>query len=94
MAMFLAEITFLLELAMFVAGLVLLYKAHQRASSLLSWAAAILIVGSLVTTACTTYYSLKYYNQGAFEKAYLMGKITIKKRVKKLPSKQLRGDEL
>ncbi len=94
MAMFLAEITFLLELALFVAGLILLYKARKETSKLLKWAAAVLIIGSLGTITCTAYYSLKYFNQGAFESAYLTGKITIKQRSKQRAPKKLYGKEL
>lgn len=88
MAIFLVEITFLLVLTMFVAGLLLFYKARKVSSSILGWAATIFIVGSLATAACTTYYSLRYYKQGAFENAYIKGKITIRKRYKKRPSKR------
>ncbi len=94
MAIFLVEITFLMELTMFVAGLILFYKARKVSSSILGWAAAIFIVGSLATAACTTYYSLRYYKQGAFENAYIKGKITIRKRYKKRPYKRQQGKEL
>jgi hypothetical protein len=94
MAIFLVEITFLMELTMFVAGLILFYKARKVSSSILGWTAAIFIVGSLATAACTTYYSLRYYKQGAFENAYIKGKITIRKRYKKRPYKRQQGKEL
>lgn len=70
MIMYLSEIVFLLELALFATGLVLLYKARKERSKLLKFAAIMLIVGSIGTVICTGYYSLKYYNQGAFDTAF------------------------
>ena len=67
MTMFLAELVFLIELTLFVSGLVLLYKALKEKSGLLKFAAIVLIIGSLGASVCTTYFSLKYYNQGAFD---------------------------
>lgn len=69
MTMFLAELVFLIELALFVSGLVLLYKARKEASSLLKFAAIVLIIGSVGTAICTSYYSFKYYKQGVFDTA-------------------------
>jgi len=71
MAMYLAELVFLVELAMLATGLVLFYKAGKEASGVLKTAAILLIIGSIGTATCTTYFSLKYYNQGAFDTAFL-----------------------
>lgn len=71
MAMYLAELVFLVELALLAAGLVLLYKAHKEASVLLKTAAILLIIGSIGTAICTTYFSLKYYKQGVFDTAFM-----------------------
>tara|TARA_B100001564_G_scaffold348447_1_gene350377 strand:+ start:115 stop:438 length:324 start_codon:yes stop_codon:yes gene_type:complete len=65
--MFLAELVFLVELALFTSGLILFYKARKEASGLLKFASIILILGSVGTAACTGYYSFKYYKQGVFD---------------------------
>lgn len=90
MLIFLAEMVFLMELALFISGLILLYKARKEASRLLNWAAGLLIIGSLGAATCTGFYSLKYYNQGAFDNAYFKGNITIKKIIKKRKRKRIK----
>jgi hypothetical protein len=70
MAMFHVEAVLLLELALFAGGLVLLHFARQGGASLLRVAALVLLVGSVLTAACTVYYGIRYYVQGEFETAY------------------------
>jgi len=67
MTMFLAELVFIFELALFSSGLIILHYGKRESTKLIKIAAYIMIVGSLLTTICTSYYSLKYYNQGAFD---------------------------
>lgn len=67
MAMFLAELVFLFELALFSSGLLVINKAIKEKSKLTKTAGYVMVVGSLLTAACTGYYSLKYHFQGGFE---------------------------
>jgi len=69
MLMFVAEIAFLLELAVIAAGLYLLAKARKDSSNLVKLAGWILIVGGIGTALCTWYFSAKYAGQGAFDTA-------------------------
>jgi hypothetical protein len=71
MAMFAMEISFLLALAVFAAGLVLLHHGRVAGSGLLLRAgAAILLVGSVLSVACTLYWGIRYHRQGEFDSAY------------------------
>lgn len=70
MAMFLAEIAFLLELALFAAGLVLWHKGREATAGLLRGAGAVLVVGAVLTSLCTGYFSVRYHVQGEFDHAY------------------------
>ena len=70
MAMFLAEIAFLLELALFAAGLVLWHRGREATAGLLRTAGAVLVVGAALTAVCTGYFSVRYHVQGEFDHAY------------------------
>jgi len=70
MAMFHLEGVFLFELALFAAGLVLLHFARLGSAPLLRAAGLVLVVGSVLTAACTLYYGVRYHVQGEFESAY------------------------
>ena len=70
MAMFQLDIAFLLELALFAAGLVLLHLGKQGPAPLMRAAGFILLVGSVLTAACTLYYGTRYHIQGEFDSAY------------------------
>ncbi len=70
MAMFQLDIAFLLELALFAAGLVLLHLGKQGTAPLLRAAGFVLVVGSVLTAACSVYYGVRYQIQGEFESAY------------------------
>jgi hypothetical protein len=72
MAMFAMEISFLVALSVFAAGLVLVHQARQANAGLLRAAGALLLVGSAATAACTLYYGVRYHVQGDFESAYAM----------------------
>jgi hypothetical protein len=61
------ETAFLLALAIFVAGLVLLHFGRQTGSGLLRAAALVAIVGSVASAAETTYYGIRYYAHGDFD---------------------------
>lgn len=70
MAMFLAEIAFLLELALFAAGLVLWHRGREATAGPLRTAGALLVVGAALTAVCTGYFSVRYLVQGEFDHAY------------------------
>ena len=70
MAMFLAEISFLLALALFAAGLVLWHRGREATAGLLRAAGAVLVVGAVLTALCTGYFSVRYHVQGEFDHAY------------------------
>ncbi len=70
MAMFQLDIAFLLELALLAAGLVLLHFGKQETAPLLRAAGVLLVVGSVLTAACTGYYGVRYHVQGGFDHAY------------------------
>jgi hypothetical protein len=70
MAMFLAEISFLLALALVAAGLVLWHRGREATAGLLRAAGAVLVVGGVLTALCTGYFSVRYHVQGEFDHAY------------------------
>jgi hypothetical protein len=70
MAVFQLEIAFLLELAVFAAGLVLLHLGRQQTAPLLRAAGFVLVVGGVLTAACTGYFGVRYHVQGEFDHAY------------------------
>lgn len=70
MAMFLAEISFLLALALFAAGLALWHRGREATAGLLRAAGAVLVVGAVLTALCTGYFSVRYHVQGEFDHAY------------------------
>lgn len=70
MALFLADIAFLFELALVAAGLATLHYAFKEPAALLRFAGFILVFGGIGTALCTGYYSVKYMGQGDFEHAY------------------------
>lgn len=70
MAMFQLEIAFLLELALLAAGLVLLHLGRQGTAPLLKAAGFVLIVGAVITAACSGYFGVRYHVQGEFDHAY------------------------
>ena len=70
MAMFLAEISFLLALALVAAGLVLWQRGRETTAGLLRTAGAVLVVGAALTALCTGYFSVRYHVQGEFDRAY------------------------
>ena len=70
MAMFAMEISFLLALAVFAAGLVLLHHGRVAGSGLVRVAGAVVVVGSALSAACTLYWGVRYQAQGEFDSAY------------------------
>ena len=70
MAMFAMEISFLLALAVFAAGLVLLHHGRLAGSGLLRAAGAVVLVGAALSAACTLYWGIRYHTQGEFDSAY------------------------
>jgi hypothetical protein len=70
MAMFLGHTAFMLELAMFVAGLALWNYGRQGAAALLRAGGLVAIVGAALAALCTAYYMVRYQVQGDFERAY------------------------
>ena len=71
MAMFVLEIAFLLALAVLAGGVVLWQQGRQAAGPL-RVAGLVLIVGAVLTAACTAYYGIRYHVQGDFDHAYPM----------------------
>jgi hypothetical protein len=70
MAMFQLELAFLVELALFAAGLVLLHLGKQATAPLLRAAGLVLVIGAVLTAACTGYFGVRYHIQGEFDHAY------------------------
>lgn len=71
MAQFIGDIAFILESFLLVAGLVILYVAIERKSSLLKFAGSLAIVISIIALICTSYYWFTYQLQGAFDTAHI-----------------------
>jgi hypothetical protein len=71
MAVFLAEIAFLLALALFALGLVLWHQGRQASAGLLRGAGAVLVVGAVVAALSTGYFSVRYQTQRELDRAYL-----------------------
>ncbi|PCI53101.1 MAG: hypothetical protein COB36_13440 [Alphaproteobacteria bacterium] len=69
MLMFVAEIAFLLELALIAWGLIIFGKAETKDNKYQKLAGWILIIGSTLTMLCTLYFSMRYMGQGGFELA-------------------------
>ena len=76
MTMFIAEIAFLFELALIAWGLLILSKAETRDNKYRKWAAYILLIGSILTLLCTSFFSMKYMAQGGFDQA-LLGSLVV-----------------
>ena len=72
MAMFLAEITFLLELALFALGLVLWQRGRETGGGLSRVAGGVLVGGAVLTALCTGYFSVRYQVVGDFDRAWPM----------------------
>ena len=72
MAMFAMETSFLIAIALFASGLVLLHFGRQASAGLLRAAGLVLLIGSVLTAACTVYWGIRYHVQGDFESAYPM----------------------
>src|SRR5262245_47755378 len=70
MAMFQLDVAWLLEVAIFAAGLVVLHFARQSGASLLRTAGWVLLVGSVSAAACSIYFASRYHAQGEFDHAY------------------------
>jgi len=66
MLMFMATLVFLIELVLIASGLLALNAANKENSELVKWAGWILTFGGILAIICTTYFSLKYMGQGAF----------------------------
>jgi hypothetical protein len=70
MAMFLAEISFLLALGLFASGLVLWHQGRQAGAGLLRGAGVVLVAGAVLTALCTGFFSVRYQLRGEFDHAY------------------------
>lgn len=70
MAMFQLDIAFMLELAAFAGGLIVLHFGREKGSGLLKWAAVVLLVGSVLTALCSSYFGIRYHILGDFDRAY------------------------
>ncbi|MCF6274818.1 MAG: hypothetical protein L3J05_03550 [Robiginitomaculum sp.] len=69
MLMFMAALVFQVELAVIASGLFAFYKAKKEDSKALKWAGWILTIGGVSGVLCTSYFSLRYMSQGAFDMA-------------------------
>ena len=70
MLMFHFHLTFLLALAVFAGGMLLLhFAASKTGSGLLKIAGIVLVAGSVASAACLVYYGVKYWQQGAYATA-------------------------
>lgn len=66
MAQFSADIAGMLEILAFALGLYLWHLAAKENAAILRLAAAVLVAGAVLVGACTTYYWVRYQQQGAF----------------------------
>jgi hypothetical protein len=73
MILFLADIAFFLEVLVFVAGIYMLHHANHhdqgKPCRLLKSGGYFVLGASLLGMACTGYYSIKYFAQGAYHHA-------------------------
>ena len=69
MAMFLGHIAFVLELALFGAGLALWHFGREKVAGALRAGALIAMLGAAVSALCTGYYMIRYSVQGDFDHA-------------------------
>ena len=67
MPQFLGDIAFMLELFAVAGGLVLLYQASRENAGLLRAAGLVLVIGGILTAACTGYFYFRYFGQGGFD---------------------------
>jgi hypothetical protein len=65
--MFMFHLSLMAALAVFAGGMLLLDKARREPSGLLRFTGIVLIVGSIASAACSTYYAAKYHFQGGFD---------------------------
>src|SRR5262245_21587126 len=70
MAMFLGHIAFMLELAVFAAGLTLWYFGRERTATALRAGGLIAMAGATLSALCTGYYLVRYSVQGEVDHAY------------------------
>ena len=71
MLMFTFHIAFALMLAVFGGGALLWHTASRSGGSVvLRIAAVVLVLGSVLSVACMTYFGKKYREEGAFDSAY------------------------
>ncbi len=73
MILFLADIAFFLEVLVFAVGIYMLHHANHhdqgKPCRLLKSGGYFVLVSSLLGMACTGYYSVKYFAQGAYHQA-------------------------
>ncbi len=72
MAMFVAAIAFLLELALIAAGLIYLGNPLNKDNKFRKLASFMLIIGAGLTMLCTLYFFAKYMGQGVFDQAVFL----------------------
>ncbi|MCF6220672.1 MAG: hypothetical protein L3J65_06130 [Robiginitomaculum sp.] len=77
MLMFMAALVFQAELAVIAGGLFAFYKAKKEDNKLLKWAGWILTIGGIFGVLCTSYFSLKYMGQGAFDMAAITQELAL-----------------
>jgi hypothetical protein len=71
MAIFLAEIAFLLALGLFGLGLALWHQGRQATAPLLRAAGVVLVVGSVLAALSTGYFSVRYQARHELDRACL-----------------------
>ena len=73
MILFLADIAFFLEVMVFAVGIYMIHHANHhdqgKPCRLLKSGGYFVLVASLLGMACTGYYSVKYFSQGAYHHA-------------------------
>jgi hypothetical protein len=66
--MFLSHIALAHQIVMIAAGFIAFHFAYKQKSTHLRIAGWILVIGGVLGLACISYYNVKYWHQGAFDR--------------------------
>ncbi|WP_138380345.1 hypothetical protein [Luteithermobacter gelatinilyticus] len=69
---FLGDIAFMVDVAVLASGLIVLHFAQKENSSLMKWAAWVMIVTGTLAAICTGAYWAYYYFEGVYDVQHMM----------------------